>query len=359
MTRLVLVDSSDQLPGLLPLHAWSALMASEAVLVGAPSHPFVPHLDAAGLRYEVVPPAGEAPLSRGDLLGGVSPEQRARADWIVDRTQALGEVAYLYGPGDHEAFTRTLGMTAARAQIEVEVVYFGAAPKGVRLLELVDVQARLRAPDGCPWDQEQTTESLIPYAVEEVHELAEAVAAGDDDAIREELGDLLLQVVFHAQIADDEERFDVDDVAGGIAEKLVRRHPHVFGEDTAADAASVMDRWEELKAAEKPERNGPFDGVVRGQPALPLAAKLLQRARRHDLPVASRAEAAASAREALAALVDDAPDEAGGPDAQDAVGRLLLAAVTLAGEAGVDAEQALRRAAQGFAQRAEGPPSPR
>ena len=353
MSRLVLVDSSDQLPGLLPLHAWSALMVSEAVLVGTPTHPFVPHLDAAGLRYEVVPAADEVSLSRSDLLGGVSPEQKGRAEWIVARTHELGEVAYLHGPGDHEAFTRTLGMTAARAQIEVEVVYFGAAPKGVRLLELVDVEARLRGPDGCPWDREQTTASLIPYAVEEVHELAEAVAAADDDAIREELGDLLLQVVFHAQIADDEGRFDIDAVAGGIADKLVRRHPHVFGDATAADAESVMARWEELKAAEKPERNGPFDGVVAGQPALPLAAKLQQRAERHGLAAPTAAEAAEAARRALtsvAGALEGSPDEA-----DDDVGELLFAAVALARHRGVDAEQALRRAAQRFARRAEGP----
>jgi XTP/dITP diphosphohydrolase len=188
VARLVLVDTSDQLPGLLPLHGWSALMASEAVLIGGPDHPFLPHLDAAGLRYETVPAhLGEAALSRGDLLGGVSPAQKRRADWVVERVRELGEAAYLYGPGDHEAFTRTLGMEAARAQVEVEIVYFGAAPKGVRLLELVDIEARLRGPDGCPWDREQTTESLLRYAVEEVYELAEAVESGEPERICDEL----------------------------------------------------------------------------------------------------------------------------------------------------------------------------
>src|ERR671916_1775310 len=126
MARLVLIDTADQLPGLLPIHGWSALMASELVLVRAADHPFVPHLEVADLRYEVVPDSDE------------------RAKWIVARAQSEGEVAYLFGPADHENFTRTLGLEAARSGVEVEVVYFMFTPKGVELLELVQIVARLR-----------------------------------------------------------------------------------------------------------------------------------------------------------------------------------------------------------------------
>jgi XTP/dITP diphosphohydrolase len=210
----------------------------------------------------------DAALSRSELLGGLAPQDKARAEWIVERVRALGEAVYLFGADDTEAFTRALGMEAARAGIEVEVVYFGVAPKGTRLLELVRVEERLLGDGGCPWDREQTHESLAPYAVEEVYELLEAIASGDAGAIREELGDVLLQVVFHAEMAARDGRFDIDDVAGAIADKLVRRHPHVFGDVEVAGSDEVMANWEQLKAAEKPGRDGVFDGIAIAQPAL-------------------------------------------------------------------------------------------
>lgn len=353
MARLVLIDTSDALPGLLPLHAWTALMSSELVVVADADHPFVPHLDAAGLRWQTVPAdAGERPPERRNLLAGPGPDQTARADWVVARAQEVGDLAYLFGPADHEAATRTLGMQAANAGVEVEVVYFGVTPKGTRLLELVAIEERLRGPDGCPWDREQTHASLMRYAVEEVHELAEAVAADDHDAIREELGDVLLQVVFHAQIAEDEGRYDIDAVAGSIADKLVRRHPHVFGDESAGDASSVMSRWEELKAAEKEERTSPFDGVAGGQPAIPLADKLQQRAAKlgFDWPDAGQENALDQARRQLDELAEAEP---GSEAFAAALGDALGALVAAARRHGIDAEQALRRSAQRFQLRFE------
>src|SRR5688572_10525353 len=123
MARLILVDTAEELPGLLPLHAWSALMSSDLVLLGRNDHPFVAHLDMAELRYEVVDAEERKALTRADLLSGVTPEGKARADAIVDRARADGEVVYLFGAGDDEPFTRTLGMEAARAGLEVEIVY--------------------------------------------------------------------------------------------------------------------------------------------------------------------------------------------------------------------------------------------
>jgi MazG family protein len=320
----------------------------------------VDHLDQAELRHEVVPTAAEpAALSRRDLLGGVDPLQRARVTWIVDRVLAAGAVAYVFGPSDAEAFTRALGLEAARSQIEVEVVYFGLAPKGVGLLELVAVEQRLRGPDGCPWDREQDHSTLAPHAVEEVYELLDAIASGSDDDIREELGDVLLQVVFHAQIADDDGRFDIDAVALGICDKLVRRHPHVFGDARADDAAAVMRNWQELKAEEKPDRDGAFAGIVDGQPAMPLVAALQARARSMGFRWPDSDGALAKVREEL-----DEVERATVAQQAHEVGDLFAAVMTLATALGVDPELALRSHASRFRQRfertlalADGPPS--
>ena len=145
--------------------------------------------------------------------------------------------------------------------------------------ELVEVMDALRSPGGCPWDAEQTHASLAPYAVEEAFELAEAIENGDRSHVREELGDLLLQVVFHARIAQEDaaEPYDLDDVAHGIAAKMRRRHPHVFGDGEASTPAEVEARWDELKAAEKPDRSSLFDGIPRGMAGLERAAKVLSR----------------------------------------------------------------------------------
>ncbi|HUG84659.1 MAG TPA: MazG nucleotide pyrophosphohydrolase domain-containing protein, partial [Euzebya sp.] len=214
--RLLLVDTVDQLPGLLPWHAFQALRTCDLILLGTPDHPLASHLDMAEERYESLPAdVGERAVGRAELLAGLSLADKARASWVVQRVREAGSCAYVFGPGDTDAFTRTLGMEAARDAIEVEVVYFGLAPKGLKVLDLVAVQERLLAPDGCPWDAEQTHASLAKYAIEEAHELAEAIASGDDIAIAEELGDVLMQVTFHAELSD---TFDIDTVAGGIAE---------------------------------------------------------------------------------------------------------------------------------------------
>lgn len=350
--RLVLVDTSDALPGLLPLHAWSALMSSDLVLLGDDDHPFRSHLELAELRVEVVArPEGGAALSRSDLLSGLSPGDKRRAGQVVDRAREVGEVVYLFGPADEDAFTRVLGMEAARSGVEVEVVYFGVAPKGTTLLELVAVQQRLRAAGGCPWDAEQTHASLARYAVEEVYELLEAIASGDPLALREELGDVLLQVVFHAEIAEGEGEgaFGIDDVARGLVDKLVRRHPHVFGDASAADADSVVANWEVLKAAEKPERTGPFDGVPSAQPALQYAGQLQSRAAKTGFDWSAEAEAAQRVRLALEGFLAAGDD----PAREHEIGDLLFSVIGLARRHRLDPELALRDAARRFRARFE------
>jgi XTP/dITP diphosphohydrolase len=165
-------------------------------------------------------------------------------------------------------------------------VITAAAPAGVELLDAVTVMDRLRSPGGCPWDAEQSHESLRRYLVEETYELLDAIARDDRGALVEELGDVLLQVLFHARIAteDASEPFGIDEVAAALVSKLVSRHPHVFADgETLHDAESQQLRWEELKQVEK-QRESSVDGVATGQPALALAAKLAQRAERAGIP---------------------------------------------------------------------------
>ncbi len=216
-------------------------------------------------------------------------------------------------------------------------------PGAPALADLVAVMDRLRSPGGCPWDAEQTHASLLPYAVEEVFEVVEAVEDGDRAALREELGDLLLQVVFHARVAQEHptEPFGIDEVAAGVAAKLRARHPHVFGDVVVSGAEEVHRNWEAIKKAEK-RRASALDGIPRGMPALARAEKVAGRARRAGLPV-----------EEVAASVVDPPAAAGqvtGSADADALGRRLLALALEAQNAGIDAEAALRAAVRDLEQ---------
>ena len=208
------------------------------------------------------------------------------------------------------------------------------------LARAVAVVDRLRSADGCPWYARQTHASLVPYALEEAHELAEAVDAGDVTGLREELGDVLLQVLVHARVAQDTgEGFDLADVADGLADKLVRRNPHVFGPhaEPGLDADAVEERWQRLKDAEKTARPSPLDGVPASLGALARAQKLVDRAQRAgiDVPGVPAGEAATPLGERLLALVEEAA------------------------AAGLDAEGELRRATAAWERRARtAPPSP-
>ncbi|MGH3282686.1 MAG: MazG family protein [Trebonia sp.] len=210
--------------------------------------------------------------------------------------------------------------------------------EGARLLDLVVVMDRLRT--GCPWDARQTHESLAPYLLEETYEAIDALDGGDPWAFREELGDVLLQVVFHARVAAeraDGTGYTIDDVADGIIEKLTRRHPHVFGDVTVSGAEEVKANWDAIKAAERATGDGPASalaGVPFGQPALALAAQLQRRAERAGIPPE---------------LV--APDLAapGGPGDGSQLGAELFALVAQAREAGLDPELERRAAARRYA----------
>lgn len=202
----------------------------------------------------------------------------------------------------------------------------GAAAGTTELDRLVAVMARLRGPGGCPWDAEQTHASLVRYLIEETAELVEAIETGNRDGLLEELGDVLYQVLFHADLASvtPGEGFDVQDVARATAAKMIGRHPHVFGDAEAADADAVVAVWEEQKAREKAHRTSVLDGVPMGMPSLLLAEKLLGRAARAGVPESATADVV--------------------PADEDALGDELLATVAAASAQGLDAERALRGA---------------
>ena len=202
------------------------------------------------------------------------------------------------------------------------------------LLRLLEVMDRLRSPGGCPWDAEQSHESLLKYLLEESYEFVDAVDENDRQAMREELGDILLQVYFHSRIAEEHptDPFSIEDVAAGIADKLIRRHPHVFGEVNVSGSEEVLANWEKLKAAEK-NRKSATDGVALSQPALPLITKLIYRAEKNgiklDLPTAD---------------IDN------GVSSEVAISDALVAAVVAAIKQGIEPEDLLRARAREIAE---------
>lgn len=206
--------------------------------------------------------------------------------------------------------------------------------QGSQLQRLVEVMNTLRSPGGCPWDAEQNHESLLKYLLEESYEFVDAVQSGNRVDMREELGDVLLQVYFHARMAEEHptDPFSIEDVAQGIADKLIRRHPHVFEGVEVRDSQEVLENWEEIKKKEK-GRTSPLDGVAMAQPALPLVEKLLYRAEKYNVEV-------------------ETPDSVSieGTADEGAVGQALLAVIAWANSNGIDAEAALRKEAMRIAQ---------
>jgi tetrapyrrole methylase family protein/MazG family protein/ATP diphosphatase len=223
------------------------------------------------------------------------------------------------------------------------------------LRRLRDIMATLRDPQhGCPWDREQTFASLVPHTLEEAYEVAAAIEQDHLDDLRDELGDLLFQVVFYARLAEERGLFDLDDVATGICTKLERRHPHVFGNSKVEDAAAQSAAWESLKAEERQARNpesGILDGVATSLPALTRAAKLQRRAARAGFDWPSVGPVLDKMMEELDELRVEL--DSGGSDTRrrDEVGDLLFVCVNLARHVGVDPEQALRGSNRKFERR--------
>jgi len=297
---IVLTTSPRVAPGLLSWPAWEALRAA-AVVLAPPGHPQLPALDAAGIGYRVA----EEPAADPD-----------------------GLTVWLPRPGTDPPLPAGARLIEGSPELA-----------GAHLLDLVATMDRLRV--DCPWDARQTHASLAPHLLEEPYEALEALESGDEQALCEELGDVLLQVMFHARIAaerDDGTGFTIDDVADGIVTKLIRRHPHVFGDVTVSGPDEVNRNWDEIKREEKRARaqrqgrdgTGPaaasaLDGVPFGQPALSLAAQLQRRAERAGVP------------DELARL-DEAED----------IGGELFRLVAKARKVGIDPEMELRAAARRY-----------
>jgi XTP/dITP diphosphohydrolase len=322
---VVLTSSPRVAPGLLTARAWDTLRAADRVLTGQPAHPQLAALAEAGIDCEVIP-AADAPAVAKAVGGAATPG---------------GVVVWLAGPGD-DGLADAL---AAGPGIEAEVLAGSHDLPGARLLDLVVTMKTLRA--NCPWDAKQTHESLAPYLTEESYEALDALESGDPAALREELGDVLLQVMFHSEVASertDGTGYTVDDVADGIVAKLIRRHPHVFAQVPVTGADEVIQNWDTIKAAERAAKatarygeDAPpasvLDGVPLGQPALALAVALLGRAERAGAP---------------AALADATP-----ADPASALGEQLLRLVNQARAAGLDPEQELRAAARRYRTRVQ------
>jgi XTP/dITP diphosphohydrolase len=298
--RVVLVAVSPRVPpGLLSWPAWEALRSGPVRTADAGS-PQLPFLRDAGVDVLVEQPDVEALHVRA--LAGES------VVWLAPDAELV----------------RSVGQRSVTGGAPVELVHGSYDPPGARLLDVVAVMDRLRSPGGCPWDAEQTHTSLMPYLLEEAYEAYAALEDGDLVDLREELGDVLLQVVFHARLAEEAAGegtapWSIDDVAGDLVDKLVRRHPHVFAGTSADDLEGT---WEALKKAEK-GRTSVTDGVPLSQPALSLAAKLQRRATRLGAPV----------------------------PAFDGLGGELWDLVRRCREAGLDPELALRTTARAYRDR--------
>lgn len=273
--RIVLLTTTHRVaPGLLSWPAWQALRTAGRVLCSDPGHPQLPYVREAGVEVA----AGELPSAR-ELVDACVADGRD----VVVLAGAEGE------PRLTDGLARIAGSGREPVMPDLELLPGSYDLPGARLLDLVQVMDRIRA--DCPWSGVRTHEDLAKYGIEEMYELVEAIEEDDRGALCEELGDVLLQVVFHSRIAQDdpEEPFGIDDVAGTIVEKLIHRHPHVFGEEAAETAEEVREHWLRTKAVEK-ERTSVTEGVPLGQPALALAAKLASRARGAGISAPVRGE---------------------------------------------------------------------
>lgn len=316
--RLVILVTTPRIaPGLLTREAWSALDRATAVW-GSPDEPQTLALLEAGVAVELRD------------MGEVGADPAAVARELVAAT-AIGDAVWVGSsdgdPGLNEAIA--VEVTRLPEPPEVELLVGSFDVPGARLLDVVAVMDRLRSPGGCPWDAEQTHESLVPYLLEESHEAIEAIESGDPEHMAEELGDLLLQIAFQARVAQEHpsEPFDIDDVAGGLVEKLVRRHPHVFADVAADTPADVEANWESIKAGEKAHRTHVLDGIPPSLPALARAQKFVKRLDRSGEAAALDAQVAAGGLGgALLALVREA--QADGLDAEAELRETLRALVT-------------------------------
>ncbi len=313
----LLVGSPRVAAGLLTRSAWQVLGAADTVYAVDLTDPLPVAVAESGVPVEAL---AEDPASLARVL----------LDAAAERA-----VVWLGSPDADPGLTDAIASEVSRLgnPPEVEVVVGSWDVPGARLLDVVAVMDRLRSPGGCPWDAEQTHRTLVPYLLEEAHEAVEAIESGDRTHLVEELGDVLLQVAFHSRVGeeDTDDPFDIDDVAGALVDKLVRRHPHVFADGDADTPEAVEREWERIKLQEKAARATPgssagpaglADGIPLGLPALDRAQKVLTRMRRRGLDT------------------DDLPG--------DGLGAELLLLARRAVEQGMSAETELRTVLRGL-----------
>ena len=417
LTRLVVLATSARVaPGLLSARAWDALHGASRVLTGWRDHPQLAALAEAGISCRVVAETDPGLLARllnqeaaaaapgsvvwlaapdgwlatpGDREASPGDGQASSGDGQAapgDRQAAPGDREASPGdreasPGDRQAGAAGRpgvidGHQAAAALLTALGALPGGGPEiellsgsydlpGARLLDLVAIMDTLRV--NCPWDAKQTQETLAPHLIEESYEALEALEDGDQAALREELGDVLLQVAFHARVAaerTDGTGYTIDDVADGIVAKLVRRHPHVFGTVEVSGADEVKQNWDAIKAAERASADGvpgsALDGVPFGQPALALAAQLQRRAERSGVPAGLIAavptpgdeSASGAGDESASGAGDEAASGTGGEAVSGvALGEQLFLLVERARAAGLDPELELRAASRRYRDR--------
>jgi XTP/dITP diphosphohydrolase len=338
VTRLVLLGTSPRVaPGLLSAEAWQALHAGP-VFAADLDLPVAAVLNTAGVTV-VTPRGAQAPTRSATEL----------VDELIEAATSTGTVTWLIGSdGDREfidaALARATVPPLTTEAVEVDIVQGSWDLPGARLLDVVTTVDRLRSPGGCPWDAKQDHESLSPYLLEEAYEAFQAIEDANSAGLCEELGDVLFQVAFHARVAAElpaADRWTIDDVATGLVEKLVRRHPHVFADVAVSGEAEVKDNWETIKAAERGNASV-VSNVALAAPALTLAASLQRKAARVGLPVApAAAPDRGDALDLAVAQFRQAPSSA-------AAGELLWAAVELMRHLDIDAEAALRARARAF-----------
>ncbi len=222
--------------------------------------------------------------------------------------------------------------------------------KESQFMELCEIMHKLRAPGGCPWDREQTHTSLTPYLIEEAYEVADAITDEDDEELKKELGDVLLQVVFHSEIAEEQGRFTIADVIQSINDKMIRRHPHVFGEAEAEDSAAVLKQWDEIKQEERGDETSILEGVPRSLPALSRAEHLQKRAARVGFDWRDEKEIRGKVREELDELAE-VLDRGETDKVHEEFGDLLFALVNWARFNRLDPEQSLDRCNRKFIDR--------
>ncbi len=335
MTRLVLLATSPRVAvGLLSPTAWQALQSGPVYAVD-PAAPLGAAVTAGGLEVRALAQPGSPGPAAQELMTA------------ADET---GTSTFLIGPDtDHpptgDIAAAVLGLTAIRPELVIERIDGSWDLPGARLLDVVATMDRLRSPGGCPWDAQQDHRSLAPYLLEEAYEAFQAIEDDDSAALRDELGDVLLQVAFHARLAEEltpSERWSIDDVAGGLVDKLVRRHPHVFADTDVDGAEAVSANWETIKAAERGGASA-LSSVPLTAPALTLAATLQRKAAGIELGVGVGSQAS------LLVAVERFEHS---PSTETA-GDLLWTAVQVMRAVDIDPEAVLRARARAFRDRVE------